>query len=83
MKNTLNNNDFFKTNDFLLATTLLCLGFTIERLDRTNFNKVAFIFKRSEELENTVQAFWNNQLEINPRAFFNSQKELKSRIYSE
>lgn len=75
-------NDYFETSDFALATTLLCLGFVIDCLDKTNPSKATFIFKRTKELENTVQAFWNNQLKVNPKDFFNNQKELKSRIYS-
>lgn len=75
-------NDYFETSDFALVTTLLCLGFTLDCLDRTNTPKVTFIFKRSKELEDTIQAFWNSQLKVNPKAFFNTQKELKARMYS-
>lgn len=72
----------FETNDFSLAITLICLGFPINQLDRTNRNKVGFIFNRSDALENNVRNYWSNQIKVSPKDFFNTQKELKARIYS-
>ncbi len=76
------DHQFFETNDFALAVTLLCSGCHINNLNRGNQAKVGFVFERSGELEKLVRAFWDNQLKISPKDFFNTQKELKARIYS-
>lgn len=81
MKETLDTN-YFETNDFALAVSLICTGFHIAELNRVNQNRVSFLFERSKQLETSVRAFWNNELRVEPKGFFNTQKELKARIYS-
>ncbi|PIP30675.1 hypothetical protein COZ22_01405 [bacterium (Candidatus Howlettbacteria) CG_4_10_14_3_um_filter_37_10] len=76
------NQLIYSTNDFALAVTLLCLGFIIINLDKTNPVKVYFLFERSNRLDQAINDFWNNQILVNPKVFFNTQKELKARIYS-
>lgn len=76
-------NPKFKTNSFLLACILMYFNFPIEVLDRSNARKIVFIFSRTNKLDETVEAFWrDNLLQVNPKAFFHIQKELKERIYS-
>lgn len=76
-------NQSFTTNDLALSCTLLCFNFTLAGLDTSDRRKVGFVFIESEELQNTIDRYWNNQLAVNPRDFFNNLKDLKSRIYNQ
>lgn len=74
-------NDYFETTDLSLSTTLVCLGFQIDYLDKSE-QKVKFIFKSSPELNKAVQAFWTAELRIEPLTYFSNLKALKARLYS-
>jgi hypothetical protein len=71
----------FPTSDFYLSSVLVCLGFILEDLDKTNRHRVNFMFKNTPELEKSVQSYWNTQLRIEPLELFESQRYLKNRIY--
>ena len=76
--------DHIKTAEFPLAVTLLNLGFPIQKLetDATTPSRTIFVFKYSQELEATIDAYWNDGLLIEPKAFFGTTRELKSRMKS-
>lgn len=73
----------YVTSDFYIAVSLSCLGFRIERLDRTNPNRVVFCFEGEDsEIEKAVTSFWDGSLRLSPSALFSQQKLLKSRLRS-
>lgn len=69
--------------DLGVAAALLCLGYELLTLDRTNSRKVLFIFRRDEKIDDVANAYFADRLELNARAFFDQLKALKSRLYSE
>jgi hypothetical protein len=73
----------FPTSDFYLSSVLVCLGFVLEGLDKTNRHRVNFLFRNTPELEKAVQSYWNKQLRIEPLELFESQRYLKNRIYGQ
>ena len=75
-------NEIISLTDLSLAVTLLTLGYPILRIEKVTLNKVQFIFKKSPELENLIEAYWNNTLKVSPLEFFNNLKNTKSRIYT-
>ena len=75
--------DNYKTNDFALAVSLLCLGFNIISLDKTNPRRVYFIYEHSGALEDAISDFWSNKVTVNPKTFLSTQKELKARVFSD
>lgn len=75
--------NYFKCSDFPLAVSLLCLGFQLEHIDRSNLKRAKFCFKKSDELDDAVNAFWHGQLKIEPKIFCMNQKVLKSQLYSQ
>jgi len=79
----MNENDYYKTTDITLATTLYCYGLKLEAIDRTNFTRATFIFKRNSELDGLIQAFWSHSLKVDPLLFFNELKQIKTRLYQE
>lgn len=81
MTNKLTNNDFFSSTDLCLGSTLLCLGYRLEAIEK-NSPKSTFIFERNEGLDRAIQAFWAGEIRVDPKAFFNCLKEIKARLYS-
>jgi hypothetical protein len=73
----------FITHDLSLSCTLLCFNFTLAGLEASDNRKVGFVFAESDELQDTIKRYWDNQLAVNPREYFNVLKDLKSRIYNQ
>lgn len=79
----MNENDYYKTTDIALATTLYCYGSKLEAIDKTNRNRASFIFERTKEIDELVEAFWSHSLKIDPLLFFNELKQVKTRLYQQ
>ena len=75
--------DFLFTFDLGAAASLTTAGFELVSLDKTNPKKVRFVFRREAGIENVVDDYWTDRLEVKARAFFDNLKMLKNRIYSE
>lgn len=82
MTKLLKERDFYKTSDLTLAT-VLSLYYPIEAIDRTNPDRVQFLFKREEGLEEVVEKYWRRELRVEPQAFFNQLRIIKARLYGE
>lgn len=75
------NLNYLESSELSLSAALMCLGFTLDSLDKTNPKRIIFIFKRNENLDLAARKFWERQLLVEPLAFFETQRYLKSRIY--
>lgn len=73
-------NDYFETAELSLASTLICLGFKLDYVEKKD-PKSLFVFRREEQLDLAIQGFWAGELRVEPKAFFNCIKEVKSRLY--
>lgn len=65
-------------SELSLAAALLTLGF-IPTIKDLGHNKYTFCFSRSSEVEQAINAYWNNSLKLNPKFYWNSVRELKAR----
>jgi len=79
----LNSNEYYFTYDLGCSSALICAEFELVSLDKTNPRKVQFIFKREVGIEEVVDDYWADRLEVKARTFFDNIKMLKNRIYSE
>lgn len=70
------------TFDLGCSAALVSVGFKLISLDKSNPQKVQFLFQREDNIEQIVTNYWADQLTINARTFFNNIKMLKNRIYS-
>ena len=70
-----------KTPDIWLATTLLCLGFSVEGIDNINPQKVFFYFRENDQLNKTINMYWRNELLVNPKMMGSCRHELMTRIH--
>ncbi len=77
------HSNFFYTFDLGLSAALISVGFSLVSLDHENLRKVQFVFRRGDGMDEVVDAYWANRLEVKARAFFDNMKMLKNRIYSE
>jgi len=75
--------NFYSTFDLGCSAALICAGFELISLDKTNPRKVQFIFRREPRIDNAVNNYWDDRLKVNARSFFDNIKMLKNRIYSE
>jgi len=78
-----NYSNFFYTFDLGCASALVSADFELVSLDKTNPKKVRFVFRREPGIENVVDEYWADRLEVKARTFFDNVKMLKNRIYSE
>jgi hypothetical protein len=74
--------DPYETNDIDVAATLVCKGYTLEKIAAISSKKAAFIFTNHSALKDAVDGFWSNRIEVHPLEFANTRKNLKSRIYA-
>jgi len=79
----LDNDRYFHSFDMGLCSALICAGFELISLDKTNPRKVQFILRREVGIEDVVDNYWADRLEVKARTFFDNTKMLKNRIYSE
>lgn len=82
MKKTLQEQDYFKSSDICLCTTLCCYGYQVEKIDRQNPSKAIFLIKKDEQLDGLIQSYFTHQLKVEPLSFFNFLKEIKTRIFN-
>lgn len=72
--------DFYQTTDLACAAAL-SLFLPVEAIDKTNPRRAYFVFRKSEELDRLLEAFWSRQLKVESRAYFDQLKALKTRLY--
>jgi hypothetical protein len=83
MQNYTSNDNQFSSYDLGLAASLVCSGFPVDYLDKSNPHKVGFFFQRIDGLDQAIQLYWADQLQVPALSYFNAIKMLKNRIYSE
>ncbi len=72
------------TYDLNCSAALLCAGFELLTVDKgADARKSLFVFKKQDGLEETVDLYWSDRLEVKARKFADSIKALKNRLYSE
>ena len=72
----------FITYDIGLAAALVTLGYSLWDVDKTNYKKSQFIFKRDEHIDKMLNDYWDNKLTLPARSLLENQKMLKNRLYS-
>lgn len=77
------NSNFFYTFDLGLSAALVSVGFSLVSLDRENLRKVQFVFRRGDGMDDVIDAYWADRLEVKARTYFDATKMLKNRLYSE
>ena len=71
----------FKTKDFYLAALLFLKKYPLRDHEEDN-GKTVFYFQDSDELRDTVQDYFYDQLTVSPHQYQEAIKMAKSIIYS-
>ena len=74
--------NFFTTFDLGGCAALICSGYELMAVDKTNPNKALFVFQREDGIEETVDDYWADRLEVKARRYFDSLKAVKNKLYS-
>ena len=74
--------DQFITYDIGLAAALVSLGYELWDVDKTNPRKSQFIFRRDDLIDNKINEYWDDTLDLPARSLLDNQKMLKNRLYS-
>lgn len=75
------NKTFYETADLSLSTTL-SLWYPIQRIVRSNPRKAIFVFEKTKELLNLVDAYYRDEIKVSPQTFFNQLRAIKARLYA-
>ena len=78
-----NYTEFYLTYDLGCSSALVSSGFELISLDKSNPKNVQFMLRREVRIENVVDEYWADRLEVKARSFFDNTKMIKNRIYSE
>ena len=78
-----NPNEYFSSNDFPLAVTLMCKGFELITLDKNETTKkYEFLFEQSSDMTSLIADYWVHRVSVDPLEYENYRKNLKARMYS-
>jgi len=76
-------NQEFSTFDLGLAAVLLTLKYELLELDRSYPKKIRFVFKRERNIEQVINDYFDDKIELPAQSLLQNQKVLKNRIYSD
>ena len=76
-------NQEFSTFDLGLAAVLLTLKYELFELDRSYQKKIRFVFKRERNIEQVINDYFDDKIELPAQSLLQNQKVLKNRIYSD
>lgn len=74
--------NFFTTYDLGATAALICSGYELMAVDKENPSKALFVFRREDSIEETVDDYWADRLEVKARRYFDSLKAVKNKLYS-
>ena len=78
----MSQNSTHSTDDLSFAAYLHSLTFTIASLDRSNPERVSFVFSMpDEDWENFTKAWQTGTCVCNPRQYYSSYQALKGKIF--
>jgi len=69
--------------DLGLVSALVTYGFEISDTHRDTDGRTYFIFQETAALDETVNSYYADTLQVKARQFFDNTKMLKGRIYSD
>lgn len=74
--------NFFTTYDLGATAALISSGYELMAVDKTSPSKALFVFQREDGIEETVDDYWADRLEVKARRYFDSLKAVKNKLYS-
>ena len=75
------NEDLYETADLGLAASLITSNIRLEKINKSNPNRVIFFFKDNVTTQSKVKDFWNKDLFVPALTLLENIRLLKARIY--
>lgn len=77
--------DLYPTSQFPVAVTLSYFDVPLQAFERDpqSPQKLIFLFKRTQNLDEILRQFWEDTLQVSPKRWHTLSRELKSRVRSE
>jgi len=72
----------FTTYYIGVSTALLCAGFELLDIEKSNPKKALFVFRGEDGIEETANDYFANKLKVKARSFADNLKALKNKLYS-
>lgn len=76
------DNGYFITTDLGCAAAMISKGLGFPRLDKTDPQKVRFIFSSSPDVREAADDYWSSSLLVVAKSMTDNMKTLKNKIYS-
>ncbi len=81
IKNKRSKNEYFETADLHLACAL-SLFFPIKAIQNNpNSDRSSFLFVRENGLDELVQQYWQNTMQVSPQQYAAQLRLVKTRLY--
>jgi len=77
------NEQTVRIRDLGLAAALVSCAFEMRGTTRDGSGQAYFMFTQTNELDQTVNKYWADTLQVRARHYSDGLKMLKSRLYSE
>ena len=71
----------FTTYDLGCSTALLCAGFELLSVKKSDPRKALFIFRKQSGIEETANKYFADKLDVKARSYFDNLKALKNKLY--
>jgi hypothetical protein len=71
----------FTTYDLGCSTALLCVGFELLDVEKSNPKKALFTFKREGNIAEMANSYFANKLSVKARSYADNLKALKNKLY--
>ena len=71
----------FTTYDLSCSTALLCAGFELIGIEKSNPKKALFTFKRDRGIDAVANSYFADKLSVKVRSFADHLKALKNKLY--
>ena len=73
----------YSTSDLAGSAVLVTMGYRLVDIDWSDPQRAHFVFERKKGIDDVMNDFWDDRLEVNPRKFWDSIKMLKARLHSQ
>lgn len=77
----LDDKEFYKCHELSLIAALIAWDFNPVGLEKSDSQKVIFLFHDTPDLQKAIQAYWDETGQITPKKYFFALREAKSRIH--
>ncbi|HLD51268.1 hypothetical protein A3K34_00870 [candidate division WWE3 bacterium RIFOXYC1_FULL_40_10] len=72
----------YKTSTLPLAVCL-SLIYPLKSIEKGSDRNLVFVFEETKDLLDSIELYWNKQLQVEPQSFFSRMRELKARLYEQ